>query len=101
NAFGAQELFRAQSPDGVIHHARIQVGDSIVEMGEAHGPYQPMPSTFYLYVPNVDAAYHQALQAGAHSLSEPADQDYGDRNAGVQDPFGNTWYISTHIRDNT
>jgi uncharacterized glyoxalase superfamily protein PhnB len=95
----SQELFRAQSPDGVIHHAKIQVGDSILEMGEAHGSYQPMPSTFYMYVPNVDAAYKQALQAGARSLSEPVDQSYGDRQAGVQDPFGNTWYISTHISD--
>jgi len=98
-AFGAQELERYASPDGIIHHAKIRVGTSILEMGEAHGQYQPTASVLYLYVPDVDAVYRRALQAGATSISEPADQPYGDRNAGVKDPFGNTWYIATHIKD--
>jgi PhnB protein len=98
-AFGAQELERYASPDGVIHHAKVRVGTSILEMGEAHGPYQPTSSVFYLYVPDVDVVYRRALQAGASSISEPADQPYGDRNAGVKDPFGNTWYIAMHIKD--
>jgi PhnB protein len=98
-AFGAQELEKYASPDGVIHHAKIRVGTSVLEMGEAHGPYQPMASVLYMYVPDVDAVYRRALQAGATSISEPADQPYGDRNAGVKDPFGNTWYIATHIKD--
>jgi uncharacterized glyoxalase superfamily protein PhnB len=58
-----------------------------------------MASMFYLYVPDVDALYRRALAAGAKSLAEPADQPYGDRVAGVTDPFGNQWYIGTHIRD--
>jgi PhnB protein len=98
-AFGAQELARYASPDGVIHHAELRVGDSVVEMGEANGPYQPMQSMFYLYVPDCDAVYQRALQAGATSISEPADQPYGDRSAGVKDVFGNQWYIATHIKD--
>ncbi|MGA3295435.1 MAG: VOC family protein [Candidatus Acidiferrales bacterium] len=98
-AFGAEEKAKYASPDGVVHHAEVRVGDSVVEMGEAHGPYQPMPSTFYLYVPDVDAVYDRALKAGATSLNPPADQPYGDRNGGVKDPFGNTWYIATHIKD--
>jgi PhnB protein len=68
-------------------------------MGEAHGPYKPMPTMFYLYVPNVDASYSRALNAGGISADEPADQPYGDRTASVKDPFGNQWYIATHIRD--
>jgi PhnB protein len=51
----------------------------------------------YLYVPNVDALYAQALQAGAKSLSEPKDQFYGDRSAAVQDEWGNMWYIATPL----
>jgi PhnB protein len=98
-AFGADELEKYASPDGVIHHAKIKIGDSVLEMGEAHGPYQPMPATFYLYVPDVDAVYSRALNAGATSTSEPVDQSYGDRSAGVKDPFGNQWYIATHIRE--
>jgi PhnB protein len=98
-AFGAQELGKYASPDGVVHHAEIRVGDSVVEMGESHGKYEPMPAMFYVYVPNVDAVYRQTLAAGATSFQEPTDQPYGDRQAGVRDAFGNTWYIATHIKD--
>jgi len=98
-AFGAQEITRYASPDGVIHHAQIRVGDSVVEMGEAHGKYQPLKSMFYLYVPDCDAVYRRALAAGATSVAEPQDQPYGDRSGGVQDTFGNLWYIATHISD--
>lgn len=98
-AFGAQELRKYASADGVVHHAEIRVGDSVVEMGEAHGVYETMRAMFYLYVPNVDDVYRQAVAAGATSFQEPTDQFYGDRSAGVRDSFGNTWYIATHIKD--
>jgi PhnB protein len=98
-AFGAHEIGKYASPDGVVHHAEIQVGDSVVEMGEANGPYQSMPSMFYLYVPDCDAVYRRALAAGAQSLHEPGDLPYGDRVGAVTDAFGNQWYIATHIKD--
>ena len=97
-AFGAEELEKFASPDGVVHHAKVRVGTSVLEMGEAHGQYQPTASVLYLYVPDVDATYRRAIQAGATSISEPADQPYGDRNAGVKDAFGNTWYIASAIK---
>jgi PhnB protein len=97
-AFDARELEKHASPDGVIHHATVLIGDTIFEMGEAHGLYQPMPSMFYLYVPDCDAVYRRALAAGAASVTEPQDQPYGDRNAGVKDPFGHQWYIATPLR---
>jgi uncharacterized glyoxalase superfamily protein PhnB len=98
-AFGAQEVAKYASPDGIIHHAVLRVGDAVLEMGEAHGKYEPMPAMFYLYVPNMETVYRQALAAGATSFQEPTDQPYGDRNAGVQDAFGNKWYIATHVKD--
>ncbi len=98
-AFGAHELGKYASPDGVIHHAEIRVGDSVVEMGEPEGKYPPMPTMFYVYVPDCDAVYQRALAAGAKSIQEPADQSYGDRTSSVTDPFGNTWYIGTHVKD--
>ncbi len=98
-AFGAEEVAKFASPDGVVHHAQIRVGDSVVEMGEAQGKYETMPAMFYLYVPNVDAVHRQAVAAGATSFQEPTDQFYGDRSAAVQDAFGNKWYIATHIKD--
>jgi len=98
-AFGAEELGRYAAPDGVIHHTTVRIGNAHMEMGEAHGPYQPMPTMFYLYVEDCDALYKRAMSAGATSISEPKDQPYGDRSGGVVDPFGNKWYIATHIKD--
>jgi len=99
-AFGVEELGpRATSPDGVIHHVTLKIGSSHFELGEAQGPYQPMKSMFYLYVPDCDALYHRAIAAGATSIMEPVDHPYGDRSGGVMDVFGNQWYIATHIKD--
>jgi len=97
SAFGGIEEGRAQSPDGVIHHVAMRIGTGIVEMGDAHAEYQPMHSQLMLYMPDVDEAYRRALQAGAVSIEEPGDQPYGERRAGVADPFGNKWYISAPI----
>ncbi len=96
-AFEAEEVARYAGPDGTILHASVRIGDSVIEMGEAHGPYQPMPTTFYLYVDDCDAWYERAIAAGATSIVEPKDQPYGDRNGGVKDPFDNVWYVATHI----
>jgi PhnB protein len=97
--FAAEPLSRHESPDGVVVYATLRIGDSVIETSEAHGPYQPIPTTIYLFVPNVDEVYRTALAAGATSIYEPADQPYGDRNAGVKDAFGYTWYIATHVKD--
>jgi PhnB protein len=98
-AFGAQEIAKYASPDGVVHHADVRVGDSVIEMGDAHDKYANMPAMFYLYLPDCDAVYRRALAAGAKSLHELTDQPYGDRNGAVTDDFGNTWYIATHVKD--
>ncbi|HXP69619.1 MAG TPA: VOC family protein [Candidatus Dormibacteraeota bacterium] len=98
-AFGAQEKLVVPAPGGGTAHAKIAIGDSILEMSDAHGVYKPMPWGLHLYVPDTDAVYEQALRAGAKSLTAPADQPYGDRSAGVVDPFGNQWFIATHIKD--
>jgi PhnB protein len=60
---------------------------------------EPRPATIYLYVNDVDTVYKQAVEAGAISTMEPEDQPYGDRLSGVNDRFGNVWYIATHIKD--
>jgi len=97
DAFGAEELGRATSAAGAILHTTLKIGNAALEMTDADGPYQPMPSTFFLYVSDVDAVYRKALAAGATSTSEPADQSYGDRTGAVKDPSGNQWYIATHL----
>jgi PhnB protein len=96
-AFGAQEVFRAQS-EGIVHHAKIRIGDAIIEMGEAHGPYQPMAPAMHLLVDDTDAVYARALQAGAASVQPPTDRPWGQRSAGVTDKFGNLWWIAAPLQ---
>jgi PhnB protein len=96
-AFAAEEIARYADEAGVIHHAKVRIGDAMIEMGEARGPYQPMPSAIYLYVPDVDATHRHAVEAGATVVRLPADQPYGERMSWVTDPFGMHWYISSHL----
>ncbi|VCU70905.1 Glyoxalase-like domain protein [Pigmentiphaga humi] len=98
NAFDAEEQYRLDSPRG-IGHAQVSIGDSNIMISEKCDEWPSHPASLYLYVPDVDAVYRQALAAGATSVTEPADQFYGDRSAGVRDAFGNTWWIGTHIED--
>lgn len=98
-AFGAKETERIPSPDGTVTHAEVRIGDSVIMMGKPRGEFRPLPSMIYLYTENVDAVYKRALQAGATSVMEPADQFYGDRNGGAKDPLGNLWWIATHQED--
>lgn len=97
--FDAQETERLDAPDGSIGHAEIKIGDSILMLSEERGDWQPMPASLYVYVDDTDATYQRGLEAGGVSVMEPADQFYGDRNAGVKDSAGNCWWIATHIED--
>jgi uncharacterized glyoxalase superfamily protein PhnB len=96
-AFSAEEVEGYRSPQGIVLHAKVRIGDSVVQLGDARGDYRPLPTIFYLYVDDVDATHRRAVAAGATSLSQPADQPFGDRVGGVSDPFGNLWYIATHL----
>ncbi|HYV75564.1 MAG TPA: VOC family protein [Candidatus Binatia bacterium] len=98
-AFNARVKFKMENEGGEIRHAEVQVGDSMLMIGQAGGPWQPMPTNFYLYVPDCDALYRSALAAGAKTLQEPANQFYGDRMGGVEDSQGNKWWIGTHVED--
>ena len=100
-AFAATEKERVPSQDGRTGHAEALIGDSYVMMGRAQKGFPELPCMLYLYVPDTDATYAQALDAGATSMQEPTDMFYGDRNAFVQDPAGNTWCIATHQEDLT
>jgi len=70
---GQTHFLPDQTPDGFVHHAKMRIGDSVLEMGEAHGPFPAMPLNLHLYVPDADAVYRQALAAGATSVREPVD----------------------------
>ena len=98
-AFNGQVREEHRKPDGTIMNADVVIGDSHVMMGQAGGPWREMPGSILLYVPDADATYKSALDAGGKSVQEMTTHFYGDRSGGVEDPSGVTWWISTHVED--
>ena len=98
-AFDAEEIRCSRTPEGKVLCAEMRIGDSMVMLTDRGAEWKAMPGSFYLYVKDTDAAYKKAIAAGGASLMEPADQFYGDRNAGVKDSAGNLWWIATHVED--
>ena len=99
DVFGANEKEKMLFPDGTINHAEVTIGDSIIMMGKAAEAHPAQTTMLYIYVEDTDAAYKLALEKGAVSVMEPADQFYGDRNAGVKDKDGINWWIASHVED--
>jgi len=108
-AFGAKEVSRMPGPGGKIMHAEVKIGGQILFLGDEMpemGAPSPQtlggsPVALMHYVKDVDAVYARAVAAGAKALFPPADQFWGDRMAGIQDPFGHRWSIATHKADLT
>jgi PhnB protein len=84
-----------KSPDGSLNHVEVRISDSLLMLGEAPEGASNFPAMLHLYVPDVDAAYSQALKEGAISLRPPANQVDGDRQGGVKDSWGNEWWFRT------
>ncbi len=98
--FGATERMRMPRPDGGVMHCELQLGDSVIMIGDSLPPeFLPGISSVHVYVPDVDATYQAALNAGATSAGEPMDMFYGDRSGSVMDAWGTRWSIATHIEE--
>jgi len=95
--FEAEAMGVHKSPEGIVHHATIRIGNATLEIDEAHEGYQPMPCHLHVYVPDTDAAYARAIEAGATSIEAPRNAPYGDRAAGVKDAWENSWFIATWL----
>ena len=107
-AFGAEQTSLNVDETGKVRHAEVRVGDSpimLAETFEFRGVSAASPSAIggrtsvhlYLYVPDVDALFAQALAAGAHEVMPVTDQAYGERSGGVVDPYGHVWWLATHL----
>jgi PhnB protein len=92
---------RMAGPDGTAVHAEVSIGNSRIMLGEIMQQNMPSSSYFYVYVNDADAMHKRAVDAGATTVSQPADQFWGDRMGTVKDPFGNTWSLATHKEDPT
>ena len=107
DVLGARERMRMGMPDGAIAHAEIEIGDSVIMVGdETPDGRDPSPKTLggspvalFMYVEDVDEVFNRAIEAGAATVQKPEDHFYGDRVAMFDDPFGHRWNIATHIED--
>lgn len=99
--FDAEMTESIEDENGRISHAEIKIGDSIIMMGRRTESNTPYTGMMYVYVENVDETYKKALDAGAQSVMEPVDMYYGDRNGGVIDTTGITWWIATRFEEVT
>ena len=107
-AFGAVEMFRLESPDGRVGHAELKIGDSSIMLADPCDMEGGLVSSqslagaaigLHLYVDDVDARFAQALKAGATQIRAVENQFYGDRSGTLKDPFGNLWFVSSHVED--
>lgn len=105
-AFGAEVRDFLPSPSGRgVMHATIKIGNSILMMGDEMpgcGSAETLggsPVSLYVYVPNADATFKQAIAAGATAVMPVADMFWGDRAGNLKDPFGYAWMVATHTRD--
>jgi uncharacterized glyoxalase superfamily protein PhnB len=95
NIFEAKEMYKAMREDGkTVMHAEIQIDGNTIMFADATDQYKTRPAGLFIYVENADVTYKKAIAAGATTVTELSDQDYG-RTCGVEDPFGNTWWITS------
>lgn len=106
--FGAtQRGDRFTMPDGSVAHAELQIGDSVIMLGDESpefgnkGPEAVggTPVTLMIYVEDVDATVKEAAARGATIADEVKDEFYGDRVGRIIDPFGHSWHVASHVED--
>ena len=94
-----EEKEREIRRDGSIGHADVRIGDSLVMLSNATPEFPARPCVNFVYIDDVDSAFEKAIRAGATSILAPSEQSWGDRVGGFHDPFGNRWWVATHLRD--
>ncbi len=104
-AFGFRERLRFQDDNGAITHAEMELDGGEIMLGHPGADYRnpkrlgETTQLVHVYVENVDAHFEMAKEAGAEIVSEPKDQEYGDRRYDVKDPEGHLWSFSQRVRD--
>ena len=104
--FNAKEKMVLRDHLGTVVHAELLIDDSVIMLAEENPQYNKSPKTLggnsvnlCLYTADVDEVVRKAVGKGSHLIMPPTDQFYGDRSGRIEDPFGYTWVISTHVKD--
>ena len=95
--FDAVELRRFPDETGKLMHAEVRLDDTVVMIADGVPGWPPVPSHVHVYVPDVDATYRRALDAGAASVQAPVKKDDADKRGGVKDSGGTTWWIASKV----
>jgi uncharacterized glyoxalase superfamily protein PhnB len=106
-AFGAEEVFRLTAPDGAVIHASLRVGNSMLLIADecppmgAYGPQKlgGSPVTIHVSVPDADASFARAVNAGAIPRMPVTEMFWGARYGVLQDPFGHSWSLATQVKN--
>ncbi|MCG8456846.1 MAG: VOC family protein [Holophagales bacterium] len=108
-AFGFQPEMVVPGDDGSIAHAQLRFGASVVMLGSvkdrdplglsARGALAGSSQGIYLVVDDAEAAYAQAVDAGAEVVMELTRTDYGSEDFSVRDPEGHLWSFGTYHPD--
>lgn len=99
--FGAT-IIEAPKMNGKIFHAELKVGDSVIMVGAARQPDAPAgKGNTYVYVPDVQKVYDAAMAAGATSVMEPNETQWGNIDSGFDDPQSNRWWVAKLVKPMT
>ncbi len=93
NAFDA-EMTHESMRDGIIGHCEARISGGTIMFSQSRDEWKPATANIFVYVPDADEVYRKAISAGASSVMDMADQDYG-RSGGFKDPSGNVWWVTS------
>ncbi|AZP15495.1 VOC family protein [Streptomyces aquilus] len=98
-AFEGEELGRVVTEDGLIGHGEIRVGDTVVLAFDRRAEWPVMPSLLRVFVADADKAFSRALAAGGQVVTAVTNDAFGQRGGRIKDPFGNIWWVVSHVED--
>jgi PhnB protein len=93
--FGTEVRRRMTGEAGGLH-CELELGDSVLMVGEGGG--MSFPAMLHVYLDDADAVYERALAEGATPAAEPHDTSFGDHRAAFDDRWGNQWWVATRVR---
>ncbi|MFE0510550.1 VOC family protein [Streptomyces sp. NPDC058964] len=98
-AFGGEELGRVQTEDGLIGHGEVRVGDTVVLAFDRRADWPTMPSLLRVFVADADETFSRAVKAGGQVVTSLANNAFGQRGGRIKDPFGNIWWVVSHVEE--
>jgi uncharacterized glyoxalase superfamily protein PhnB len=100
-AFGFEERVRI----GDAHRAQMRVGtDGAIVVADVRGQQVPpspgqVTHVIKVRVPDVDAAFVRARDAGGRVFEDPTTHEYGERSCALDDLAGHRWELTQTVRD--